>query len=134
MRIPGADSWVQEDRWEARGSMPGSYGLPTITDDQGGHIAYVVSAEHARVLAAALDMLDAHRAVLAKMDAWVGAPSPAERSEIRSIMEAAIAKATGQEACERCEGTGKIDVRTKNGTKHERWACPGGCKGTGIAP
>lgn len=33
--------------------------------------------------------------------------------------------------CDRCEGTGKIDVRTANGTKHERWACPGGCKGTG---
>jgi hypothetical protein len=61
MRIPGADSWVQEDRWEARGSMPGSYGLPTITDDQGGHIAYVASAEHAKVLAAALDLFDAAR-------------------------------------------------------------------------
>lgn len=73
MRIAGADSWVQEDRWEARGSMPGSYGLPTITDDQGGHIAYVVSAEHAKVLAAALEMRDVLDELARLMDSTPGA-------------------------------------------------------------
>lgn len=91
MRIPGADSWVQEDRWEARGSMPGSYGLPTITDDQGGHIAYVVSAEHARVLAAAPDLLEALQDILDDLEAGVPVM---DRFGARD----AIAKATGQEA------------------------------------
>lgn len=42
---------------QARGRMPGSYGLPTITDEQGGHVAYVVRAEYAPVFAAAPEML-----------------------------------------------------------------------------
>lgn len=70
-----------------------------------------------------------------------GSPSPMGVGYVVGGDAAAVASAglasclcglsIGSRPCATCEGSGKIDVRTKNGTKWERWACNGGCMGSG---